>query len=92
MRRFKASLGNQDQTFKVQFNTDSIKEMKMGLKQEGDGLKLDFTNLSQPLNTEVTTSDTNFETKTDINNTPVDDEWYDEIIYYDGGGVDGYGN
>lgn len=55
MRRFKANLGSQDQTFKVQFNTDSVKEMKVGLKQEGGGSKIDFINLSQPLNTEVTT-------------------------------------
>ena len=34
----------------------------------------------------------NIKIKTDINNQSPEDLYYDEIIYYDGGGVEGYGN
>ena len=30
--------------------------------------------------------------KMDIGGKPAEDLYYDEIIYYDGGGVEGYGN
>lgn len=93
MRRFQTNIASQDRTFKVQFNNNSVKDLEVKLeKQEGAPVNIDFTNLGRPLSTEVTTSETNFESKSEINNTPVEDDWYDEVIYYDGGGVDGYGD
>ena len=32
------------------------------------------------------------DTKMDSNGKPNQDIYYDEVIYYDGGGVEGYGN
>lgn len=32
------------------------------------------------------------ETKMETSGKPVEDIYYDEVIFYDGGGVDGYGN
>ena len=44
------------------------------------------------VSTSVNTSSSAIETKTDINNQPIDDLYYDEVVYYDGGGVEGYGD
>ena len=38
------------------------------------------------------TNQTLKETRIDTGSKPAEDLYYDEIIYYDGGGVDGYGN
>lgn len=37
-------------------------------------------------------SSNNFEAKIEMNSTPSEDILYDEVIIYDGGGVDGYGD
>lgn len=44
------------------------------------------------LSTSTSSSSSKIETKTDINNQPVEDLYYDEVVYYDGGGVEGYGH
>lgn len=44
------------------------------------------------VSTSVNTSSSAIKTKTDINNQPIDDLYYDEVVYYDGGGVEGYGD
>ena len=44
------------------------------------------------VSTSVNTSSSAIETKTDINNQPIDDLYNDEVVYYDGGGVEGYGD
>ena len=92
MRRFNTILTNLDRTFRIQLNDDSVRNLKVDLeKQEGAPVDMDFTNLAPALNTKVETSQSGFETKSEINNTPTEDDWYDEIIFYDGGGVEGYG-
>ena len=46
---------------------------------------------SAPLETVIDTSVSQLNIKTDINNQPTDEIYYDEVIIYDGGGVEGYG-
>ena len=55
-------------------------------------MSLNFKKSNSSFGTKFDKTDNSIDTKTDINNTPEEDVWYDEVIYYDGGGVEGYGN
>jgi hypothetical protein len=47
---------------------------------------------STPIKTKLTKSDSVVDVKGDFSTgTPKDEVYYDEVIYYDGGGVEGYG-
>ena len=45
---------------------------------------------SQPLKVKLNKVDSTFDVKGEFNSEPTEDIYYDEIIYYDGGGVDGW--
>lgn len=48
-------------------------------------------NSNQDFKVKLHKTSTVLENKIDINNTKPEDVYYDEVIIYDGGGVDGYG-
>ena len=51
-----------------------------------------FSQKSAPLKVKLTKSDSTIDVKGDFNTgTPTEEVYYDDVIYYDGGGVDGYG-
>ena len=52
-------------------------------------VKLNSDN-SQPLKVKLNKVDSTFDVKGEFNSKPTEDIYYDEIIYYDGGGVDGW--
>ena len=79
-RSFSVKLNSNSQTFKTPIN-------------KADNSVTTVAKFNKPtVSTSVDTSSSKIETKTDINNQPVDDLYYDEIVYYDGGGVEGYGD
>jgi hypothetical protein len=48
-------------------------------------------NSNQDFKVKLHKTSTVLENKIDINNTKPEDVYYDEVIIYDGGGVEGYG-
>lgn len=47
---------------------------------------------STPMKVKLTKSDSTVDVKGDFSTgTPKDEVYYDEVIYYDGGGAEGYG-
>ena len=47
---------------------------------------------SEPMKLKLNKTSSTIDIKTDVPSAPSEDTYYDEIIYYDGGGVDGYGD
>ena len=47
---------------------------------------------SEPMKLKLNKTSSALDIKTDTSSAPSEDTYYDEIIYYDGGGVDGYGD
>lgn len=47
---------------------------------------------SEPMKLKLNKISSTIDIKADMNCAPSEDIYYDEIIYYDGGGVDGYGD
>jgi len=47
---------------------------------------------SEPMKLKLNKTSSALDIKTDTSSAPSEDIYYDEIIYYDGGGVDGYGD
>lgn len=58
--------------------------------KEDRTFKVKLNTQSQVIKTKLNKTSSTVEVKTDINTVP-EDIYYDEIIYYDGGGVEGYG-
>ena len=55
--------------------------------------KINFnSSRSEPMKLKLNKTSSTIEVKTDMSCAPSEDTYYDEIIYYDGGGVDGYGD
>lgn len=87
----KFSLINQSQTFKTRLNSNGDKNFKVDLN---------IQNISVPVQLEKTSSQVSIKTNIEKNiidtngvvNNNTEDSYYDEVVYYDGGGVDGYGN
>ena len=59
-------------------------------KQNRDSIINNINFDNQNITVKSKESQNNFEVKADVNNAPVEDIYYDEIIFYDGGGVDGW--
>lgn len=89
MKQIQIQKKTQDRKFPIKLQSN-ILTFKPSLKKM-DGLTTAKTNFNaNSINTsEIILSD-KIETKTDINNQPTD-IYYDEIIFYDGGDVNGYG-
>lgn len=89
MKQIQIQKKTQDRKFPIKLQSN-ILTFKPSLKKM-DGLTTTKTNFSSnSVNaSEIILSD-KIETKTDINNQPAD-IYYDEIIFYDGGDVNGYG-
>ena len=79
-----------NRTFKVDFNSSSHSNFHMQLTKESSSIPLKIEETNNALNSTVDTSSNTIEADTDINNSS-EDTWYDEVIFYDGGGVEGYG-
>ena len=90
MRRLQAKMSEVNQTFNVKFNSDSNFKVKLG--KIDSSMPIDFNKSKSSFKTKVDNKDNSVHAKSDINNSPEPDTWYDEIIYYDGGGVEGYGD
>ncbi len=55
--------------------------------------KIKFSSLdSEPMKLKLNKTSSTLDIKTDTSSAPSEDVYYDEIIYYDGGGVNGYGD
>lgn len=68
--------------------TSSTLEVKKEKEEEIRKVSIVKSN-SEPIDVGLNESSTTLEVKTGVNE-PVEDVYYDEIIIYDGGGVDGY--
>ena len=90
MSKARTKVNEINQTFKVSFTSNSNFNVKLEKDNSLISTKLETTESS--FNTQIDKTNSSIDAKTDINNTPEEDVWYDEIIYYDGGGVEGYGD
>ena len=89
MKQIQIQKKTQDRKFPIKLQSN-ILTFKPSLKKM-DGLTTTKTNFSSnSVNASETILSDKIETKTDINNQPTD-IYYDEIIFYDGGDVNGYG-
>lgn len=79
-----------NRTFKVDFNSNSHSNFYVQLTKESSSIPLKIEEIDNVLNSTVDISSNTIEADTDINNSS-EDTWYDEVIFYDGGGVEGYG-
>ena len=90
MRRMQTKMSEVNQTFNVKFNSNS--NFKVKLDKTDGPVKVEFNKSESSFRAPVDKTDNSIYAKSDVNNSPEPDTWYDEIIYYDGGGVEGYGD
>lgn len=90
MNRIQAKMSEIDRTFNVKFNPNS--NFKVKLEKSSSAMSVQFDKNQSSFKTSIDKIDNSINTKSDLNNSPEPDTWYDEIIYYDGGGVEGYGD
>lgn len=90
MRRIQTKVNEINQTFEVKLNSNT--SFKTKLQKDNKIIPVKNENSKSSFDMDVDNKDNSIYAKTDINNTPEEDTWYDEIIYYDGGGVEGYGD
>lgn len=90
MRRIQTKVNEINQTFEVKLNSNT--SFKTKLQKDNKIIPVKNENSKSSFDMGVDNKDNSIYAKTDINNTPEEDTWYDEIIYYDGGGVEGYGD
>lgn len=89
MRRIKIDKEIQDKTFPINLKSNTS-SFHSSLKKTNNSVKTKANFNSGSITTSTTTLSDKIEAKTDINNQPTD-IYYDEVIFYDGGDVDGYG-
>lgn len=99
-------MSNIDRSFKVQFNGSNNSYGNLKFTKTSNNFssktKLVSSQTDKQFEVHFSSSDNNFSSKTNLNNTsntfkpkaevtPTEEDiYYDEIIYYDGGGVDGW--
>ncbi len=82
-----------NRSFKTTFNSKQTSFNKIHFKKETSVLSVDFNQKDASLTSNLNTNSSIIEdTKFEPNTTIPEDVYYDEVIYYDGGGVDGYGD
>ena len=91
MRRIQIHNQSDNKSFSIKLNSQN-QTFKTPITKTNNSVSTVAKFNKPTVPTSVNTSSSQIETKTDINNKPVDDLYYDEIIYYDGGGVEGYGD
>jgi hypothetical protein len=89
MKQIQIQKKTQDKSFPIKLQSN-ILTFKPSLKKVGGSTSINVEFNSNSINTSTTVSSDKIETKTDMNNQPTN-IYYDEVIFYDGGGVDGYG-
>lgn len=89
MRRLKIDKKTQDKTFPINLNSNTS-SFNLSLKKIDDSIKVKTNFSSGSVKTSTSTLSDKIETKSDINNQPTN-IYYDEVIFYDGGDVNGYG-
>lgn len=91
MNRIQTKMSEVDRTFNVKFNSNSNFKVKLDKTSSSSSIPVQFEKSQSSFNTLIDKSDNSIDAKSDLNNKPEEDTWYDEVIFYDGGGVDGYG-
>ena len=81
---------NQPQSFKTQLNSSEKVDFKVNFNAQNLVIPTQLEKVDSEITTKADLSSNTIESSGVINNNPKD-EFYDEIIYYDGGGVEGYG-
>ena len=90
MRRIPIIKTSENRVFKTKINSN-VQTFNTSVSKIDNTISTSVVDSSTPLETIVDTSVSQLNIKTDINNQPTDEVYFDEVIIYDGGGVDGYG-
>ena len=90
MRRIPTIKTSENRVFKTKINSN-VQTFNTSVSKIDNTISTSVVDSSTPLETIVDTSVSQLNIKTDINNQPTDEIYYDEVIIYDGGGVEGYG-
>ena len=77
--------------FKTQLNSNLKSNLKTELVKTNSVISTNLEKDLHDMDTTIETTSTNLDIDTTMNNSP-EDTYFDEIIYYDGGGVEGYGD
>ena len=82
-----------NRSFKTTFNSKKQSFDKIGFKKENSILPMNFNEKNTLLTSTFNGGSSLIQdVKFEPNTTMPEDIYYDEIIYYDGGGVEGYGD
>ena len=81
---------SENRVFKTKINSN-VQTFNTSVSKIDNTISTSMVDSSAPLETVIDTSVSQLNIKTDINNQPTDEIYYDEVIIYDGGGVEGYG-
>ena len=81
---------SENRVFKTKINSN-VQTFNTSVSKIDNTISTSVVDSSAPLETIIDTSVSQLNIKTDINNQPTDEIYYDEVIIYDGGGVEGYG-
>ena len=81
---------HKDQTFKTQLNSNGDMEFKVTLNSQNQSVPIQFQKNKTEIDTSTQFNSNVVESSGQVNNSP-EDGYYDEVIFYDGGGVEGYG-
>ena len=90
MRRMPIIKMSENRVFKTKINSN-VQTFNTSVSKIDNTISTSVVDSSAPLETIIDTSVSQLNIKTDINNQPTDEIYYDEVIIYDGGGVEGYG-
>ena len=90
MRRMPIIKMSENRVFKTKINSN-VQTFNTSVSKIDNTISTSVVDSSAPLETVIDTSVSQLNIKTDINNQPTDEIYYDEVIIYDGGGVEGYG-
>ena len=90
MRRMPIIKMSENRVFKTKINSN-VQTFNTSVSKIDNTISTSVVDGSAPLETVIDTSVSQLNIKTDINNQPTDEIYYDEVIIYDGGGVEGYG-
>lgn len=90
MKRIPIIRKSENRVFKTKLNSHN-QAFNTSVSKIDNTISTSVANSTTPLETIVDTSVSQLNIKTDINNQPTNDIYYDEVIIYDGGGVEGYG-
>ena len=91
-KSFKVQFSSSKQSFKSKFSQKPIESKPKVEITKNNNFKTQFNSSEQSFKSKFSQKLIETKPKVEPKAESVEDVYYDEIVFYDGGGVDGYGN